>query len=295
MREDKSIKVKGVWALVAATMFFVVEPVQAQEVSAEDRRQAQIHFDEGASFYIQGEYARAILEFRKGYHRVPEAMFLYNIALAEAKLGQHGRALATTERAAQGLTGRTAVSNQALGQASHTVVTGEARAKAIAEALAQERVEAPVDVEAPKEEEEEEEVVVVEGPQNLEEPPGLEKERAGLSVLGWTGAALTGLGAAALAGSGVVAIRLQSDWEEYAAAAAASNTAEYEAWRAGIVDDQKLGRGLLYAGAGLSAVGAGLIVFDLMGRSDRPEPSPSVRLIPALDSTTFSFQVMGRF
>jgi hypothetical protein len=262
-------------ASLAAACALGTTPALAQQgdqpaVSAQDKKKAQAHFDKGAEYYLQERYARAIVEFRKGYESYPEAMFLYNIALAQAKLGQHDKALATSERAAEGLKGKTKAANAALGAACTVALGAPERAEAMAEAANQARAEAPTKDARPDEKKD-----------PVDEAPALEADE-GLGALGWTGTAMLVVGGAALAGAGWTSIELEDDWAAYEEAGADADSARYAQLREDISSKQDRGQILLYSGAGLAVAGAALLTVDLMSGAEGESAASSYTLTPSV-------------
>jgi tetratricopeptide (TPR) repeat protein len=63
--------------------------------AAADERSARIHFRLGQEHFKVGDYEGALREFEAGYRDTPQPLFLYNIALAERRLGLLDKALAS--------------------------------------------------------------------------------------------------------------------------------------------------------------------------------------------------------
>ncbi len=89
---------------IAPIVFAVVAlscalPSVAQAQDDDDAGRAQEAFDRGAAFYMEGKYARALVEFKKANRAVPNAMFVLNMALANGKLGNYDEAIDDASRA----------------------------------------------------------------------------------------------------------------------------------------------------------------------------------------------------
>lgn len=207
---------------------------------ADPAADAQKHFDDGASFYMNGEYGKAIVEFMKGNDLVPNALFLYNIGVCHSRLGntQEGIDNFIRARAMGGLDEKTAVQN-------------EARIVALRSVLKSQSFEA-TNVAA------------------VEEPPPAAQSSGGLGTLGWVGIGTTVVGAGLLVGAGVVELGLQSTWDEYEEAAAEGDRDRYEQLLSDIESRQTTGLILLTAGAGVTVVGVTLLVVDLVSEDSQP-------------------------
>ena len=65
----------------------------------DDAARAQEAFDQGAAFYMEGKYGRALVEFKKANRAYPNAMFVLNMALANGKLGNYTEAMSDVNKA----------------------------------------------------------------------------------------------------------------------------------------------------------------------------------------------------
>lgn len=79
-------------SLLAAVLFTVgaAASVQAQEGSAD--REAQMHFRAGTSYFERGQYEDAAREFRASYELSHRVALLYNVYLANERLGRYAEA-----------------------------------------------------------------------------------------------------------------------------------------------------------------------------------------------------------
>ena len=82
--------------------------------AAGDRAAAQKYFEQGAEYYFNGEYGKAIVEFMRGNDEIPNALFLYNISLSHSRLGNFNDALEFGRRAREmgGLDPATSAQNE---------------------------------------------------------------------------------------------------------------------------------------------------------------------------------------
>ncbi|WP_146618165.1 hypothetical protein [Lujinxingia litoralis] len=211
---------------------------------------AQQYFDEGAGFFIEGNYARAILSFRRAYEQRPDPMILYNMSLAHSRLGNHREAYQTilaTQRM-EGLPDQARVRVDARVDALHVVVTAEALAPEMAEALAR-KAEADQHSE--------------EARAALPAPPPLQHANAGMGLVGWAGVGTTVVGAGLLTGALLIDRGLSSDLEAYQQAADQGRLDDYRRLRSDIESRASTGRILLYSGAGAAVLGLGMWVFGV--------------------------------
>ena len=83
-----------------------VTPAAAQDRPARstDRTaEARAHFDRGATLYLEGDYAAALIEFKRAYEVTPTWQVLFNIGQCYFQLRDYANALVTLQRfAAEG-------------------------------------------------------------------------------------------------------------------------------------------------------------------------------------------------
>ena len=82
-------------AAVAAALVLLPAGAHAQRA---DKVEARRHFDIGVADAKAGAYREAVVEFQRAYELSPNFAVLYNLATAEAALGDPAGALATYER-----------------------------------------------------------------------------------------------------------------------------------------------------------------------------------------------------
>jgi tetratricopeptide (TPR) repeat protein len=81
-------------ALALATVAVTGEPARAQSTD----EQAQAHFQSGTLYFDRGEYEHAVREFEAAYELSGRVPLLYNLYLANERLGQYGQAASALER-----------------------------------------------------------------------------------------------------------------------------------------------------------------------------------------------------
>lgn len=236
-----SIRVLTVVVMNLALFASFSPDVQAQTKA--EKEQAKEHFQQGAEYYTGGEYPKAIVEFVKGNALAPNAMFLYNISLSYAKLGNIEDALTAAVKA-QGEKG----------------MPDKVRDRNIGR-IAAFRVALRAESAAPKIEHASKQIAQIEEPE-----PDTKKvaSSGGLGTLGWSGILLTTVGAGLGIGAYVVAGSVQDDIDLYEAAAASGDREAYDRLRVDIESGQSTGTLLLYSGIGLGTAGIVMIVVDLM-------------------------------
>lgn len=231
-------------AIVLLVFTCAAAPASAQNAEKE----AQQYFEKGAAFYFEGKYGPALVQFRRGHETLPNALFLYNIALCNLKLERYQEALNNAREAKRmgGLGERESALNEARLAAIPRIQDAMSIASDIEQALAaqvskaeQAPPEAIVDTNAP--------------------PPS----ESSFGALGWIGVATSVAGAGLLTGALVSELSLQNKWEEFEAAAAAQDTTRHAELKEEIERGQRTGKILLYSGAGVTALGITFIVVDL--------------------------------
>jgi tetratricopeptide (TPR) repeat protein len=228
----------------------------ARQPSAQDQEQARQHFDQGALFYTQGEYGRAIVEFLKGHELAPHAMFLYNISLSYENLQNYRQALGAAERA-----------KNFAGMPDPVIVRNDARIAAFRIRLEVESVADAMSQQATQKPEE-----------KIVEPPPVASRPMG--TMGWAGVAAAGVGVALLGGAGYMQMAMQPNLEDYRAAGEAGNRAQYNTLRTELEGQQSTGRILLYSGSALALTGVTLVVLDRRGGSEDTPKRAQLSITP---------------
>ncbi len=220
--------------VTAVATLHLPRPAVAQDYDEETIAAVNQHFRSGAQLYYDGDYDAAIVEFEAAHAKIPNAIFLYNISLAQAKKGETDASLATAEAAQEfgGLGADEQVQNSARITAMRRVKTSESAAADIGSALP------PVD-------------------------PLLN-----FSTMSWIG---LGVGVAGLIGWGVVYgidRSLAPDVRAYKAAASRGDAAEYQRLKDDLRPRQSGARALFVVSSLAVIGGAGLLVYDLVLRKD---------------------------
>lgn len=219
---------------------------------AGDDAAAQAFFEKGAALYFEGKYAEALVQFKKGHAEVPAALFQYNIAVCNLRLERYREALAAAREARSmgGLEGKDAAQNDARIAAIPRLQNAHAIVQELTAVAAKTLDDTPVET-----------------AEVVEPPPAVEpKPRFG--AIGWAGVGAATVGAGLAVGALVVELSLQPKWDDYNAAADAGDSTRYSELKSEIESGQTTGRILLFSGIGLAAVGAALIVFDLVTPGD---------------------------
>jgi len=235
-------------------------------VSAEsDTDRARGHFEAGAEHYYEGEYARALIEFKRGHELVPNSLFVYNMSLCHLRLGQYAMAFEKAVRARESgdLPEKEGLRNAARIPAMSAVLTSRQIAS---------------DIENEPDD----------GAGRVEEDIVAESKDGSPGALGYTGIAIIGVGAAALVWALFIDASLSTQWDDYRASVAEGETARAETIRGEMESDQSTAQILVFAGAGGVLVGAALLGYDLWG-----EVGSSIAVVPRQDgvsaSATFRF------
>lgn len=219
----------------------------ANEPSAQDRAKARAYYKSGVDAFFNQEYALAITYFKRAYSLDPNAIVLYNIALAQAKLGNVEDAFEAAAQADEmgGLPPDTTVKNRAR-MAAFTVAIGGKRVTEI-----------------------------------INPPPKIDKDKKRreqsfverIDTVGWTGVGIAATGVVVMGVAGFMAVSLQSDIDEYERLKAQSDFVEANQLQADIADQQETGQIILYSGAGLVGVGAAVFLYEALGFTEDEGPA----------------------
>lgn len=238
--------------LIALLALFTPASLVAQDYDEATINAVNEHFAKGAKLYYDGRYDEAIAEFEAAHRKIPNAIFLYNISLAQAKKGQLRESLKTAEQADSfgGLGPDEQVQNQARIAAMRRQLVAEDASKDVANRLP------PVD-------------------------PLLD-----FSKWGWIGSGLVVGGLLGLAGVAVIDGNLKPEIDAYRDAADRGDTAAMARLEEDIRPRQTGGRVLFVLSSAAVLGGAGLLVYDI---AFRKEEGAAVRLIPRPDGVFVAF------
>lgn len=202
------------------------------------------HFRTGAQLYYDGEYDAAIEQFESAHAKIPNAIFLYNISLAQAKKGEHEKSLETAERADQfgGLGEAERQQNQARIAALRRVTTAQDASSSIAK----------------------------------RGPPVEPLFQFGTAA--WIGTALVVGGLVGYGGVALIDRSIAADVDAYRTAAAAGDEERYEELKDDIRPRQTTGRVVFIVSSLAIVSGASLLVYDLLLHDRNAETT--VSLIP---------------
>lgn len=212
---------------------------ESGEPSDAAMQEAQEAFEAGAQHYYEDNFGRAIVEFRKAHQAHPHPMFLHNIALANKQLGRLDRAreaAVEAEGMAEELPPETAARNVGIIAGATGVLTG----RQVAEDLARSQ---PVADDTPK---------------TPEEPVA---DSGGFGPLGWAGVGALVVGVGALGGAVVIDSQISSELDGLNSG---ETEEQFDATIADLEGKQTTGQILLFSGIGLSTVGAGLLIYELV-------------------------------
>lgn len=73
-------------------------PARGQTPPASETLSAEARFQRGVTLYNDGDFAQALLEFRRAYQSSPDFRVLYNIGLTEFQMGDYAAAYRTLSR-----------------------------------------------------------------------------------------------------------------------------------------------------------------------------------------------------
>lgn len=232
--------------LIAAACFGICAPLAAQEKS-EQIKKAEDHFKKGAEYYANGEYAKAVVEFKFGHQLAPNAMFLYNMSLAYERLESYDEAVQVASDAEKmgGMPDEIMARNSARLRGFRTILRGRDVADATAKLIAEAQTDQEGDGEGDGEVE------------TITQPDGV-------TTLGYVGIGLTVVGGGFAVGGLMTNIAVNRDIAEFEDAAASGDRTRYEESRQAILDKQPRGKLFYAVGAAAAGVGVTLLLIDLV-------------------------------
>lgn len=223
--------------IIAATCLSPAE-LCAQSYDEQTIVEVNEHFKKGAQFYYDENYDAAIAEFEAAHAKIPNAIFLYNISLAQAKKGETEKSLATAE-AAQKM-GGLGPDEQVQNEARITALRRVAITQGVAEHVAR-------------------------------FPPVEPMFHFG--TLSWVGSGLIVAGVLGLGGVVLIDRSISGDVDAYKAAVARGDTGTADSLRDDIRPHQTSGKVLFVVSSLAIASGAGLLVYDLWLKPDQTSVS----------------------
>lgn len=227
-------------ALMGSTALAVDDDELSEDaIDEEDLERAQDAFNQGAAYYYEEEFGRAMVEFRRANELHPHPIFQHNIALSNRQLGRIERTLEAAENAAamdEKLPAPADATNSALIVGITTVLTTQEKADHLAAQVQDAEVE---------------------------EPDVVADEPSGWGGSGWAGVGALSVGLGALTGAFVLDRRVVSGMDSLENDTWDS-MAEFNEERDSLQSQQSMGKIFLFSGAGLAALGGGLIVWELM-------------------------------
>lgn len=229
--------------LVALVVSLCASSAFAQ--TKEEVKQAQQHFQKGAEWFAQGEYAKAVVEFMSGHALAPNAMFLYNVSLAYERLDNIPDALSAARKSKQfsGMPDEVKPRNEARIVAFELMLDAEQNAEDLQRAIAEAQ-------------EEEDATETTTEPEMVTRPDGI-------GVLGFAGIALATVGGGFAVGGLITNAAINGEIEDYESAARTGDRESYADLRERIETRQRNGKIFYAVGAAAAGVGATLFVIDL--------------------------------
>ena len=234
---------------IAASVTFLAccsAVVATAQPSRADIQKAEDHFRKGAEWYAQGDYAKAVVEFKFGHNLAPNAMFLYNMSLAYERLGSFDEAIEVAQEARKmgGMPDEIARRNETRIKGFFVIKTARDVARDVGAAVAARE----------KDEGREEDIVA----------PVTVERADGVTALGWVGVSVAAVGGGFALGGLLTNGAVKADIEALQTAASARDIATYDRLKEEIPDKQARGK-LLYTIGGIAAgVGVALFVTDLV-------------------------------
>ncbi|MFP4597252.1 MAG: hypothetical protein ACLFVJ_03310 [Persicimonas sp.] len=227
-----------------------------------DVKKAEAYYEKGVDAFFNKKYSLAVSYFQRANELDPDAVVVYNISRAHAKLGNPDDALekALEAQAMGGLPEDTAQKNR------HRIV---AYRRAVAAQDVCEALNPPVD--------------------ELDEDSP-ESSDEGLGVVGWTGVGVGSIGAAGLLGAGMMTFIVSGNLDEYDTARADGDYGRARGLHSDIGDRQEIGRLMLYSGAGLLAAGGAMFAWDYFSGQESAESDAKTAVFSTVDTDGASVQ-----
>ncbi|MGM0555267.1 MAG: tetratricopeptide repeat protein [Myxococcota bacterium] len=265
---DRIQTIFSVRAWIALSVLMLAIVGAAPEVHAQsDKDEAQELAQRGAKAFVKKDYAMAVTYFQRAASLDPNPVLLYNLSLAQSRLGNVEDARDAAQRAidmgSENVPEDTWVKLHARRDAYDRALAGQAMAQDLAP-------DDPAISDQRGGEEGDDGTSVARRESEPESP---------ISTIGWVGAGTGVAGVALLAGAGFVNADVRATIESYDDARRAGEFDRAETLQSEVESGQQLGQVLLYSGAGLAAVGTGLFVYDLVNGGES-EKSATVTGVP---------------
>ena len=243
--------------IAVAVLVVGVAGISPEVYAQSDKEQAQTLAQKGAKAFVKKDYAMAVTYFQRAASLDPNPVLLYNLSLAQSKLGNVQDARDAAQRA---------IEMGSDGVPKDTWVKLHARRDAYDRALSARSMADELAPDKPK-------VSTEESTSGTSDPTTVTTreqvdEGPAVGTLGWVGAGVGVAGVGLLAGAGLVNAGVRADIEAYDEARRAGEFDRAERLQGDVDSGQQLGQILLYSGAGLTAVGAGLFIFDMVNGTE---------------------------
>lgn len=233
------------------------EPTKADIQKAED------HFRKGAEWYAQGDYAKAVVEFKFGHNLAPNAMFLYNMSLAYERLESFDEAIEVAQEARRmgGMPEEIARRNEARIVGFYTILSARGASRDIAAAA------------VAKNDDDE----VIDDPI---EGPVLVDRADGITTLGFVGTGLAVVGGGFALGGFLTNNAVNDDIDQLRIAASTRDTVTYNELKEDLPKKQARGKALYAIGGAAAGLGMILFVTDLVVGTESVEVGTALRMSP---------------
>ena len=236
--------------LVAVGLLAAEPPTaQAQDSKAERAKKAKKSFDEGMEHYVEEDYSKAIVDFKRAHSLYPSSMLLYNMAMARMRSGQPKQA-AETARKALDFDGKR-LPEKSRTQAQAVVAGGDIVIRAH-EMAGSQRARASAKQQGEGS-----------GGQSQVADPGVDSGGGAMGALGWTGVVTGTIGVAGLGTMPILSSQYQSEVDELERLSTQGSRQQFLDQQQQVESTRQTGQLLTYGAPALTAVGAGLVALDL--------------------------------
>jgi tetratricopeptide (TPR) repeat protein len=243
------------WIALTVLIFAVAGVAPDAHAQSNKKEEAQQLAQKGAKAFVKKDYAMAVTYFQRAASLDPNPVLLYNLSLAHSKLGNVSDAKDAAQRAID--MGKEQMPED-------TWVKLHARLDAYDRALEARSIATSLAPDEP-------EVSDRDDGGTTDPDTTVRKDvdtKSPISALGWAGAATGVVGVGLLAGAGLVNADVRASIDSYDEARRAGEFDRARQLESDIESGQQLGQILLYSGAGLAAVGAGLFIVDVVNGSE---------------------------